>query len=132
MLGRTARWAISHRPNLPLAALQDRNGAERYATRRAPRPAPLLHRAPWLKCHRDSPHCWMTNGGQTTTGVVSESVCKIHISNDIIWANAGALSGRKGRREFWDIVDSSIAAGGSFDEIVSRAETVIFGHLKII
>jgi len=45
MLGRTVRWPISHRPNLPLAALQDRNGAERCATRRAPRPAPLLHRA---------------------------------------------------------------------------------------
>ena len=34
-------------------------------------------------------------------GVVSESVCKIHISNDIIWANVGALSGRKGHVKFW-------------------------------
>src|SRR5262249_56964074 len=46
ILGHTVRWAISHRPNSPLAALQDRNGAERCATRWAPRPAPLLHRAP--------------------------------------------------------------------------------------
>jgi putative transposase len=46
---RTVPWAISHRTNTPIAALQDRNGAERCATRRAPRPAPLLHRAPWAQ-----------------------------------------------------------------------------------
>jgi|KBSSwiStaDraftv2_1062776.scaffolds.fasta_scaffold11530_5 hypothetical protein len=51
MLGCSARWTISHRQNLPLAALQDRNGAERCATRWAPRPAPLLHRALWAQMY---------------------------------------------------------------------------------
>jgi transposase InsO family protein len=46
---RTVPWATSHRPNTPIAALQDHNGAERCATRRAPRAAPLLHRAPWAQ-----------------------------------------------------------------------------------
>lgn len=49
MLVRTAHWAISHRPNLPLATLQDRNGAERCAPPWAPRPAPLLHQALWVQ-----------------------------------------------------------------------------------
>src|SRR6476619_4118251 len=34
---------------MPIAALLDRNGAERCATLRAPRLAPLLHRAPWAQ-----------------------------------------------------------------------------------
>ena len=45
MLARTVRLAISRQTNLLLAVLQDRNGAERCATWRAPRPAPFLHRA---------------------------------------------------------------------------------------
>jgi putative transposase len=41
--------ALGNLPNLPLAAPQNRNGAERCATRWAPRPAPLLHRALWVQ-----------------------------------------------------------------------------------
>ncbi|MGC0396080.1 hypothetical protein ACVME9_005187 [Bradyrhizobium liaoningense] len=45
--GRTAPWATSRRPNTPNATLLGRNGTGRCAMPRAPRPAPLLHRAPW-------------------------------------------------------------------------------------
>jgi hypothetical protein len=37
------------RPSMPIATLPNRNGARRYATPRAPRPAPLLHRASWAQ-----------------------------------------------------------------------------------
>ena len=64
--GRMAPWAISHRPNMPIAAIHGRNGAGRCAMLRAPRPprCPTEHYG--LKCHRDSPHCWMKRGAQTT------------------------------------------------------------------
>ena len=45
--GRTAPWATSLRLNTPHATLPGRNGAGRCAMPRAPRPTPLLHRAPW-------------------------------------------------------------------------------------
>ncbi len=61
------RCGQSHRPNLPLSALQDRNGAERCATLGAPRSAALLHRALWAQCNRNSTHCWMNRGAQTTS-----------------------------------------------------------------
>jgi len=47
--GRTVLWAISHQRNTPMAASPDRNGAGRCATSKAPRPAPLLHRALWAQ-----------------------------------------------------------------------------------
>src|SRR5262249_14934096 len=43
----TVPWATSHRLNTPIAALLGRNRAGRCAMPRAPRPAPLLHRALW-------------------------------------------------------------------------------------
>lgn len=67
MSAHTARWAICRPLNMSLAAPPERNGAERCATPMAPRPAPLLHRARWLKCHRDSPHRWMKLGAQVTS-----------------------------------------------------------------
>jgi transposase InsO family protein len=42
---RTARSAIYHPSNMPIAVLPDRTGAGRCATLGAPRPAPLFHRA---------------------------------------------------------------------------------------
>jgi hypothetical protein len=58
----TARSATSHRANLPIAVLADRNGAVRCATPGAPRPAPLLHRAPWaqmsLGLHMSADESW--------------------------------------------------------------------------
>src|SRR6478752_6380447 len=44
---RTAPWATSLRLHTPNATLPGRNGAGRCAMPRAPRPTPLLHRAPW-------------------------------------------------------------------------------------
>jgi putative transposase len=46
---RIVRWATSHRPNTPIAAILGRNGAGRCAMPRAPRPVPLLHGAPWAQ-----------------------------------------------------------------------------------
>jgi transposase InsO family protein len=47
--GHIVPWATSHRPNIPIAALLARNGAGRCSMPRAPRPAPLLHRAQWAQ-----------------------------------------------------------------------------------
>ena len=44
--GRLALWAISRQPYTPIVAFPGRNGAERCAVPRAPRPTPLLHPAP--------------------------------------------------------------------------------------
>jgi hypothetical protein len=43
--GRTVRLAICRQPSLPNSAFPERNGTGRCATSRAPRPAPLHHRA---------------------------------------------------------------------------------------
>jgi len=57
--GRAAPWAISHQTNTLITAFLGRNGAGCCATSRAPRPAPLLHRAHGLIFDRDSSHSWM-------------------------------------------------------------------------
>jgi hypothetical protein len=45
-----------------IAALPDCNRAGRCATLRAPPPRRCSTQPCRLKCHRDSPHCWMTSG----------------------------------------------------------------------
>ncbi|MDE5445272.1 transposase [Bradyrhizobium sp. CSA207] len=58
-------------------------GGRRYAMQRAPRPAPLLHQADGLKCHRDAPHCWMKRGAQT---ISSRSQGKLPYAREYICA----------------------------------------------
>jgi hypothetical protein len=52
--GSLSMSTVSRRPNLPLAAFQERDRAERCATWTAPRPARCSTEPCGLKCYRDS------------------------------------------------------------------------------
>lgn len=62
MFAHTVRWAICHPLNTPIAALPDRNGADR------------------LKCNKDSSHRWMKEGAQVKAATLHALV--------LVWARA--------------------------------------------
>jgi hypothetical protein len=58
------------------------------------------------------------------------SACKIHVTDQFVWATSGILNDPRSTFDTWATTEAAIKAGGSFDEIVSRFDRELASQLK--
>jgi hypothetical protein len=58
------------------------------------------------------------------------AACKIHVTDQFVWATAGILNDPRSTFDTWTTAETTIKAGGSFNEIVSRFDRELAGQLK--
>ena len=56
--------------------------------------------------------------------------CKLHITNDIVWATTGIWRDLRGPFDLWSIATSAIESGGTFEEIVDRFNAAAVSGIK--
>jgi hypothetical protein len=67
-----------------------------------------------------------------TQGLDGGFTCKVHITDNVVWATTGIVRQLNGPLDLWATARSAIATGGSLDDIVSKFDTNAAEQLKTL